>query len=81
MQDDQDEVERRAAHTLLLPTDHAAFFGALDMPPAPTDALRLAFQQHRRAGVTVGEASGVDAFLDRASGGSGKHGGHGDDCR
>lgn len=81
MQDDRDEAERRTAHTLLLPIDHAAFFGAVDTTPAPTEALRRAFQQHRQAGVIMGEASGVDAFLDRAPRGSGKHGGHGDDCQ
>ena len=81
MQDDQDEAEWRAAHTLLLPIDHAVFFGALDTPPAPTEALRRAFQRHRQAGGTIGEAPDVDANLDRASRASGKHGGHGDDCR
>lgn len=37
-----------AAHerTTLTPVDHAAFFAALDTPPAPTDALRAAFRRH-----------------------------------
>jgi uncharacterized protein (DUF1778 family) len=39
-----------AAHegTALQPVDHAAFFEALDAPPAPTDALRTAFTRHDR---------------------------------
>ena len=38
-----------AAHerTRLEPVDHAAFFAALDAPPAPTEALRAAFRRHR----------------------------------
>jgi uncharacterized protein (DUF1778 family) len=38
-----------AAHerTLLQPVDHAAFFAALDNPPAPTDKLRNALRRHR----------------------------------
>ena len=34
--------------TVLAPIDHAAFFAAMDEPPAPTDALRAAFARHRR---------------------------------
>jgi uncharacterized protein (DUF1778 family) len=38
-----------AAHerTRLQPVDHAAFFEALDTPPAPSDALARAFRRHR----------------------------------
>lgn len=38
-----------AAHeqTFLQPEDHAAFFAALDVPPAPTAALVEAFRLHR----------------------------------
>lgn len=41
-------LETLAAHerTLLKPSDHEAFFAALDQPPAPTDALRAAFKRH-----------------------------------
>jgi valyl-tRNA synthetase len=39
-----------AAHerTALQPVDHAAFFAALDQPPAPTAPLRQAFRRHRQ---------------------------------
>lgn len=39
-----------AAHeeTILRPEDHAAFFGALDKPSAPSEALRQAFALHGR---------------------------------
>lgn len=39
-----------AAHerTTLQPIDHAAFFAALDTPPAPTEALKAAFRRHRK---------------------------------
>ena len=42
-------LETIAAHerTLLDPVDHAAFFAALDAPPAPTAKLRDAFARHR----------------------------------
>lgn len=45
----QAALETIAAHerTLLQPADHAAFFAALDNPPAPTDALRAAFERHK----------------------------------
>ncbi len=33
--------------TLLQPIDHDAFFGALDNPRSPTDALRKAFASHK----------------------------------
>jgi uncharacterized protein (DUF1778 family) len=33
--------------TLLQPIDHEAFFNALDNPPSPTDALRMAFDSHK----------------------------------
>lgn len=33
--------------TVLAPLDHAAFFAAMDAPPAPTDKLRAAFARHR----------------------------------
>ena len=38
-----------AAHerTVLQPIDHAAFFAALDVPPAPTAELKAAFRRHR----------------------------------
>jgi uncharacterized protein (DUF1778 family) len=38
-----------AAHerTALEPVDHAAFFAALDTPPAPTARLRDAFARHQ----------------------------------
>jgi len=32
--------------TVLQPVDHDAFFTALDVPAAPTDALRAAFRRH-----------------------------------
>lgn len=32
--------------TVLAPLDHAAFFTAMDAPPAPTDKLRAAFARH-----------------------------------
>jgi uncharacterized protein (DUF1778 family) len=37
-----------AAHerTVLQPIDHQAFFAALEAPPAPTEALRVAFERH-----------------------------------
>jgi len=43
-------METIAAHerTVLQPEDHAAFFEALDNPPAPTGALRAAARQYRR---------------------------------
>jgi len=34
--------------TALASVDHAAFFAAMEAPPAPTDALRSAFARHRR---------------------------------
>lgn len=42
-------METIAAHerTALQPVDHAAFFAALDAPPAPTDKLRAAFGRHK----------------------------------
>ena len=42
-------VETIAAHerTTLQPVDHAAFFSALDNPPAPTDRLRAAYDRHK----------------------------------
>lgn len=42
-------METIAAHerTVLQPVDHAAFFAALDNPPAPTDKLRAAFDRHK----------------------------------
>lgn len=44
-------VETIAAHerTILQPVDHAAFFSALDNPPAPTDKLRAAFDRYKVA--------------------------------
>lgn len=41
-------METIAAHerTILQPVDHAAFFSALDNPPAPTGKLRAAFDRH-----------------------------------
>jgi uncharacterized protein (DUF1778 family) len=43
-----------AAHerTVLQPVDHAAFFAALETPPAPTEALRAAFRRHRETVVS-----------------------------
>lgn len=43
-----------AAHqqTFLQPVDHAAFFAALDNPPAPTRSLVDAFKRHRRTVVS-----------------------------
>ncbi|MGL5116473.1 MAG: DUF1778 domain-containing protein [Beijerinckiaceae bacterium] len=40
-------LETIAAHerTLLRPEDHAAFFAAIDAPPAPTARLRDAFKR------------------------------------
>lgn len=42
-------LETIAAHerTALQPADHAAFFAALDNPPAPTEKLRRAFARHK----------------------------------
>jgi len=42
-------METIEAHerTALQPVDHAAFFAALDTPPAPTDKLRAAFNRHK----------------------------------
>lgn len=47
----QAAIETIAAHerTALEPVDHAAFFAALDAPPAPTEALRAAFRRHDSA--------------------------------
>lgn len=43
-------METIAAHerTSLQPADHAAFFDALDNPPAPAAKLRDAFARHRQ---------------------------------
>ncbi len=43
-------METIAAHerTSLQPADYAAFFEALDNPPAPTAKLRAAFARHRQ---------------------------------
>lgn len=48
-------METIAAHerTLLQPVDHAAFFVALDTPPAPTDKLRAAFARHKETIATA----------------------------
>ena len=35
-------------HTVLQPGDLEVFFAALDEPPAPTEALRAAFERHRK---------------------------------
>jgi uncharacterized protein (DUF1778 family) len=42
-------LETIAAHerTVLQPVDHAAFFTALDRPPAPTEKLKAAVARHR----------------------------------
>jgi uncharacterized protein (DUF1778 family) len=42
-------LETIAAHerTVLQPVDHAAFFAALDQPPAPTAKLKAAVARHR----------------------------------
>jgi uncharacterized protein (DUF1778 family) len=44
-----------AAHelTVLEPVDHAAFFAALDNPPAPTDKLRAAVARHKETIATA----------------------------
>lgn len=44
----QSALKTIAAHerTVLKPVDHAAFFAALDAPPASTDKLRAAFERH-----------------------------------
>jgi uncharacterized protein (DUF1778 family) len=48
----QDPIEASdepiAARTVLQPVDHAAFFTALDEPPAPTDRMKAAFARHRK---------------------------------
>ncbi|TAL36828.1 MAG: DUF1778 domain-containing protein [Phenylobacterium sp.] len=44
--------EPSAERTALRPVDHAAFFGALDQPPAPTDRLTAAFARHRKTVVS-----------------------------
>ncbi|MFT4015186.1 MAG: DUF1778 domain-containing protein [Paracoccus sp. (in: a-proteobacteria)] len=46
---DQAALATIAAHerTPLHPVDRAAFFAALDTPPAPTEALKAAFRRHR----------------------------------
>ena len=36
------------ARTVLDPVDHKAFFAALDTPAEPTEALRAAFERHRK---------------------------------
>lgn len=41
------ETIRLHERTLLSPVDHAAFFSALDKPPAPTAKLREAFARHK----------------------------------
>jgi len=43
-------METIAAHerTMLQPVDHAAFFAALDAPPAPVAKLRTARDRHRK---------------------------------
>ena len=43
-------LETIAAHerTVLQPLDHAAFFAALDQPPAATDRLKAAAERHRK---------------------------------
>ncbi len=40
--------EPGAERTVLQPVDHAAFFAALNQPPAPTDRLKAAFAHHRK---------------------------------
>lgn len=47
-------METISAHerTVLQPVDHAAFFAALDNPPAPTDKLRAAFARYRKTVVS-----------------------------
>ncbi|MBY0334950.1 MAG: DUF1778 domain-containing protein [Acetobacteraceae bacterium] len=52
MRDEHDEAKPTDARTPLQPIDHAVFFAALNAPPAPTEALRLAFQRHREAVVS-----------------------------
>lgn len=47
----RETIERHEV-TRLTPADHAAFFAALDTPPAPTDALRAAFKRHRETVVS-----------------------------
>ena len=44
----QAALDTIAAHerTVLQPVDHAAFFAALDTPPAPTGKLQAAFKRH-----------------------------------
>jgi uncharacterized protein (DUF1778 family) len=46
----QSALETIAAHehTTLQPVDHAAFFAALDHPPAPNEKLAAAFKRHRK---------------------------------
>lgn len=41
-------IETIAAHerTVLQPADHAAFFAAIDNPPAPNDKVRAALARH-----------------------------------
>ena len=48
-------METIAAHerTVLQPIDHAAFFAALDNPPAATDKLRTAFARHKETIATA----------------------------
>jgi uncharacterized protein (DUF1778 family) len=43
-------LETIAAHerTALRPVDHAAFFAAIENPPAPNERLRDAFARHRK---------------------------------
>lgn len=42
-------METIAAHerTMLQPVDHAAFFAALEHPPAPNDKMRAAVKRHK----------------------------------
>ncbi|KFB11143.1 DUF1778 domain-containing protein [Nitratireductor basaltis] len=46
----QSALQTIAAHerTTLQVVDHAAFFEALDTPPAPTEKLRAAYKRHSR---------------------------------
>jgi uncharacterized protein (DUF1778 family) len=50
----QSALETIEAHerTILAPRDHAAFFAAMDAPPAPTDKLQAAFARHRETVVS-----------------------------
>lgn len=49
-----DEPIRAHERTVLQPDDYATFFRYLESPPAPTEALRAAFERYLRTVVSKG---------------------------